>query len=74
MFVRAGRRGTGGAAALLGAAEAAAREWGAGRIVLETRRDLAEARALYARHGFAETAPYKEGDVYSEVWLGKELG
>ncbi|MCC3779300.1 GNAT family N-acetyltransferase [Streptomyces sp. UNOB3_S3] len=73
MFVRADRRGLGGSGALLGAAEDVARAWGAARIVLETRRDLVEARALYARHGFGDVAPYKEGDVYSEVWLGKEL-
>ncbi|MFI1967954.1 GNAT family N-acetyltransferase [Streptomyces cinnamoneus] len=73
MFVRASLRGTGGAAALVGAAEAVAREWGARRVVLETRRDLREARALYARHGFTEIAPYKTGDEYAEVWLGKEL-
>ncbi|MFI9200590.1 GNAT family N-acetyltransferase [Streptomyces sp. NPDC053048] len=76
MFVRAGRRGLGGAPALLAAAERTARDWGVGRLVLNTRRDLAEARALYARHGFAESAPYKapEEDPFAEVWLAKELG
>ncbi|MFQ6194433.1 GNAT family N-acetyltransferase [Streptomyces sp. NPDC000405] len=73
MYVRADRRGLGGSAALLRAAEETARAWGAERIVLETRRDLVEARALYARHGFGDVAPYKKGDAYSEVWLGKEL-
>ncbi|MFF4155798.1 GNAT family N-acetyltransferase [Streptomyces sp. NPDC001678] len=73
MFVRADRRGLGGSGALLGAAEEAARAWGAARIVLETRRDLVEARALYARHGFGDVSPYKAGDAYSEVWLGREL-
>ncbi|MEV4739732.1 GNAT family N-acetyltransferase [Streptomyces sp. NPDC049555] len=73
MFVRPGHRGRGGAPALLAAAEAAARAWGAGRMVLETRRDLTEARALYARHGYVAIAPYCEGP-YAEVWLGKDLG
>ncbi|MEU3350179.1 GNAT family N-acetyltransferase [Streptomyces sp. NPDC037389] len=73
MFVRADRRGLGGSGALLGAAEEAARAWGAARIVLETRRDLVEARALYARHGFGDVPPYKAATPYSEVWLGKEL-
>ncbi|MDT0454036.1 GNAT family N-acetyltransferase [Streptomyces hesseae] len=73
MFVRADRRGLGGSGVLLGAAEEAARAWGAARIVLETRRDLVEARALYARHGFGNVPPYKADTPYSEVWLGKEL-
>ncbi|MEU0805590.1 GNAT family N-acetyltransferase [Streptomyces sp. NPDC005970] len=72
MFVRPTMRGLGAAAVLLAAAEAAARGLGAGRIVLETRLDLTEARALYARHGYADVPPFCEGP-YSEVWLGKEL-
>lgn len=72
MFVRPAKRGLGAAGVLLAAAEAAARELGAGRIVLETRLDLREARALYARHGYADVPPFCEGP-YSEVWLGKEL-
>ncbi|MEU1667906.1 GNAT family N-acetyltransferase [Streptomyces sparsogenes] len=73
MFVRPDKRGLGGAGVLLAAAEAAARELGAGRMVLETRLDLTEARALYARHGYVDVPPFCEGP-YSEVWLGKELG
>ncbi|GAA2334398.1 GNAT family N-acetyltransferase [Streptomyces cuspidosporus] len=73
MFVRPDQRGLGGAGVLLAAAEAAARELGAGRMVLETRLDLTEARALYARHGYVDVPPFCEGP-YSEVWLGKELG
>jgi GNAT superfamily N-acetyltransferase len=72
MFVRPPKRGLGAGGVLLAAAEAAARELGAGRIVLETRLDLSEARALYARHGYADVPPFCEGP-YSEVWLGKEL-
>ncbi|MEU7134084.1 GNAT family N-acetyltransferase [Streptomyces sp. NPDC046261] len=74
MYVRADRRGLGGAAVLLAAAEATARSWGVRRIVLNTRRDLVEARALYARHGFTDVPAYADGPLpYAEVWLGKEL-
>ncbi|MBH5334611.1 GNAT family N-acetyltransferase [Streptomyces pactum] len=72
MFVRPARRGTGGGAELLRAADLAARAMGARRITLDTRLDLLEARALYARHGYAEIAPYKE-DPYAECFYGKEL-
>ncbi|MBO0656789.1 GNAT family N-acetyltransferase [Streptomyces triculaminicus] len=76
VFVREDRRGLGGAPRLMAAAEETARGWGARRLVLNTRRDLVEARALYARHGFTAIEPYKplEEDPFAEVWLGKELG
>ncbi|RKN75552.1 GNAT family N-acetyltransferase [Streptomyces klenkii] len=75
MFVRPAARGRGAAPALLAAAEAVAREWGAGRIVLDTRKDLVEAQALYARHGFVPVPRYNtvEDNPYAEVWMGKEL-
>ncbi|WP_345669012.1 GNAT family N-acetyltransferase [Streptomyces similanensis] len=66
-------RGRGGAALLVGAAEDAARALGARRIVLDTRGDLVEARALYARLGYAETAPHND-DRYAEHWFAKSLG
>ncbi|MGK5732711.1 GNAT family N-acetyltransferase [Streptomyces sp. URMC 124] len=75
MFVRPAARGLGAAPALLAAAEAVAREWGAERIVLDTRKDLVEAIALYTRHGFAHVPRYNtpEDNPYAEVWMGKEL-
>jgi GNAT superfamily N-acetyltransferase len=73
LYVRPAARRTGGGTALLGAAERWARESGAQRIVLDTRRDLGEAVALYRRAGFAEIPAYGSGP-YREVWLGKELG
>ncbi|GAA0459577.1 GNAT family N-acetyltransferase [Streptomyces stramineus] len=75
MYVRPAHRGAGGAAALLAAAEQLGREWGAERIVLDTRKDLVEALALYARHGYAAVPRYNtaEDAPYSEVWLGKAL-
>ncbi|MGV9253987.1 GNAT family N-acetyltransferase [Streptomyces sp. NPDC003697] len=73
VFLRRPLRGRGGAALLVTAAEEAARALGARRVVLDTRSDLVEARALYARLGYAETAPHN-GDPYAEHWFGKPLG
>ncbi|MEV6761398.1 GNAT family N-acetyltransferase [Streptomyces sp. NPDC051105] len=72
VFVHEGLRGRGGAALLVAAAEDAARALGAGRLVLDTRTDLVEARALYARLGYTETAPHND-DVYAAHWFRKEL-
>ncbi|MGW0610049.1 GNAT family N-acetyltransferase [Streptomyces sp. NPDC002788] len=72
VFLHESRRGRGGARILVEAAEDAARALGAGRIVLDTRSDLVEARALYARLGYTETEPYNE-DPYAEHWFGKQL-
>ncbi|MFF1441858.1 GNAT family N-acetyltransferase [Streptomyces sp. NPDC058295] len=73
VFVRAELRGRGGAALLVRGAEDAARALGATRMILDTRGDLVEARALYARLGYAETAPHN-ADPYAEHWFGKQLG
>ncbi|WP_353942339.1 GNAT family N-acetyltransferase [Streptomyces sp. HUAS MG91] len=72
VYVREELRGRGGAALLVGAAEEAARGLGATRVRLDTRADLTEARALYARLGYAETEPFND-DVYAEHWFVKEL-
>jgi GNAT superfamily N-acetyltransferase len=72
LYVRPTARRTGGGSALLGAAERWARKAGARRMVLDTRRDLGEALALYERLGFTEIPAYGSGP-YREVWLGKEL-
>ncbi|MFJ6831538.1 GNAT family N-acetyltransferase [Streptomyces sp. NPDC091209] len=72
VFVREDLRGKGGAPLLLAAAEAAARGLGARRLVLDTRGDLVEARALYVRHGYEETAAHND-DVYAEHWFRKDL-
>ncbi|GHH84427.1 N-acetyltransferase [Streptomyces sulfonofaciens] len=72
VFVRKELRGRGGGAALLAAAEEAARELGAGRLVLDTRHDLTEARALYARYGYRETPPHNT-EPYADHWLAKDL-
>ncbi|KUJ37330.1 acetyltransferase [Streptomyces albus subsp. albus] len=72
LFVRPSKRGLGGGPELLRAAERTARELGARRIILDTRLDLVEARALYSRNGFSEIPPYKQGQ-YAECFYGKEL-
>lgn len=73
VYVDPRARGTGGGAALLRALEEAGRELGAERVRLDTRSDLVEARALYARHGYAEIPAYNSGP-YAEHWFEKQLG
>lgn len=72
VFLLPGARGKGGAALLVRAAEDAARELGATRLILDTRSDLVEARTLYARLGYTETEPHND-DPYAEHWFTKEL-
>ncbi|MFI0963772.1 GNAT family N-acetyltransferase [Streptomyces sp. NPDC021080] len=72
VFVRADLRGKGAAPLLLAAAETAARGLGARQLILDTRGDLVEARALYARHGYAETAAHNDAP-YAEHWFRKDL-
>ncbi|MFI6486033.1 GNAT family N-acetyltransferase [Streptomyces sp. NPDC050564] len=72
VFVREELRGKGGGPVLLAAAEEAARGLGAERLILDTRDDLVEARALYARHGYEETEAHND-DIYAEHWFRKEL-
>ncbi|MFI2199783.1 GNAT family N-acetyltransferase [Streptomyces sp. NPDC020192] len=72
VFVYGHLRGKGGAPLLVAAAEAAARALGAHRLILDTRSDLVEARALYARLGYTETGPHND-DQYAEHWFRKEL-
>ncbi|MFI7497494.1 GNAT family N-acetyltransferase [Streptomyces sp. NPDC049687] len=73
VFVREELRGKGGAPLLVRAAEDAARALGASRMILDTRSDLVEARALYARLGYTETEPHND-DPYAEHWFTKALG
>jgi GNAT superfamily N-acetyltransferase len=72
VFVREELRGRGGGPVLVGAAEDAARALGATRMILDTRHDLTEARALYARLGYAETEPHND-DRYAEHWFARSL-
>lgn len=72
MFVRPGARGTGIAALLLDAAEQHARADGASVIRLNTRDDLVEAQALYAKHGYQEIPRYND-DPLADHWFEKKL-
>ncbi|MER7927870.1 GNAT family N-acetyltransferase [Streptomyces sp. NPDC096057] len=72
VFVYEGMRGRGGAPRLVKAAEDAARELGAEVMILDTRTDLVEARALYARLGYQETERHND-DPYAEHWFRKSL-
>ncbi|MEU6339743.1 GNAT family N-acetyltransferase [Streptomyces sp. NPDC046977] len=70
--VPAARR-TGGAALLVAAVERAAAEHLGARVIrLDTRPDLVEARALYARLGYQEIDDYN-GDRYAGHWFEKAL-
>ncbi len=72
MFVRPEARRTGGGRALLAAAEDAAVRLGARVMRLDTRKDLVEARGLYAAHGYVEIEPYSAGP-YADHWYEKHL-
>ncbi|MCM0676566.1 GNAT family N-acetyltransferase [Micromonospora phytophila] len=72
VYLRPAHRGRGGGAVLLTTVEQRARANGIHRIRLDTRSDLVEARALYARHGYREIPAYN-GGVYAEHWFEKLL-
>ncbi|MGV9563026.1 GNAT family N-acetyltransferase [Streptomyces sp. NPDC003480] len=72
VFLRGDMRGRGGARLLVTAAEDHARALGARQMILDTRRDLVEARALYARLGYVETEPHND-EPYADHWFGKRL-
>ncbi|MEV5712082.1 GNAT family N-acetyltransferase [Actinoallomurus sp. NPDC052274] len=73
LYVIPAARRTGGGRALLAAAEEAALRLGARVMRLDTRRDLVEARALYAARGYQEIEPYNHGP-YADHWFEKHLG
>jgi len=72
VFVKPAHRGSGLAPELVAAAEDAARQLGSALMRLDTRHDLAEARALYAKIGYAEVAPFNDGQ-FAEHWFAKTL-
>ncbi|MDH6121301.1 GNAT superfamily N-acetyltransferase [Kitasatospora sp. GAS204A] len=65
-------RGQGGGARLITAIEAAAAELGMTTVRLDTRADLVEARALYARQGYREIPRYNDS-AFSDHWFEKSL-
>ncbi len=72
MYVRPPFRRAGGGRLLLGAADEAAVELGASVIRLDTRHDLVEARAMYARYGYREIPAYNDSK-YAGHWFEKSL-
>ena len=73
VYVAPEARRRGVAAALVAAAEELAREaFGAGLMRLDTRHDLVEARALYARLGYREV-PAFNNSPYAHYWFAKPL-
>lgn len=73
MWVSPAARGRGLGSALLAALEAAARDLGAARAVLDTHADLAPALRLYARGGWSEVEAYND-NPYATHWFAKQLG
>lgn len=72
MWVDAVVRGQGLGSRLLAHLTELAREAGLRRLVLDTADDLLEARALYVREGFVETAPYN-ANPYAHHWYARDL-
>ena len=72
MYVDPGARRAGVGSALLDALTAQALDRGLGALRLDTRTDLVEARALYARHGFVPIPAYNDAP-YAEHWYEKVL-
>lgn len=72
VFVKPAHRGSGIAPLLVAAAEDAARRLGSGLMRLDTRHDLVEARALYAKIGYDEVEPFNDGQ-FAEHWFAKAL-
>lgn len=72
VFVVPGARGLGLGAELLGELERHALRHGISRLRLDTRRDLVEARALYAGNGYQEVAAFNS-NPYASHWFAKSL-
>ncbi|GAA3436772.1 GNAT family N-acetyltransferase [Kutzneria kofuensis] len=72
VFLRPSMRGRGGGVALLTALERAAVGMGLTTARLDTRKDLVEARRLYARNGYVEIPAYNSSP-YADHWFEKRL-
>lgn len=70
MWVAPSARGLGIAQRLLDALEKHATDAGLNILQLDTNRSLSEARALYARNGYVEIAPYNT-NPYAHHWYEK---
>ena len=72
VFVVPAARGRGLGSRLLNCLEGHARRHRVSTLRLDTRRDLIEARRLYARHGYREVPPFSHGP-YADHWFEKTL-
>ncbi|MFI9379758.1 GNAT family N-acetyltransferase [Kutzneria sp. NPDC052558] len=72
VFLRPSLRGRGGAPVLLAELERAAVGLGLTTARLDTRKDLVEARRLYARHGYVEIPAFNDSP-YADHWFEKRL-
>lgn len=72
VYVRPSARGRGLSRRIMAGLEAAARELGADRLVLDTHTSQAAAAALYRALGYVEVAPYN-GNQNANLWFGKRL-
>jgi ribosomal protein S18 acetylase RimI-like enzyme len=72
VFVMPGARRRGLGSRLLDELETHARDHQVTTLRLDTRRDLVEARQLYARQGYTEVRPFSHGP-YSDHWFQKDL-
>lgn len=72
MWTAPSARGQGVARRMLADLERRAREAGYGKLRLDTNKALNEARALYHRQGFVETARYND-NPYADYWFEKDL-
>ncbi len=72
VFVAPGARGRGLGSRLLSCLEDHTRGHQVSTLQLDTRRDLVEARRLYARHGYLEVRSFSHGP-YADHWFGKTL-
>ncbi|MGH3247138.1 MAG: GNAT family N-acetyltransferase [Trebonia sp.] len=72
VFVVPAARSRGLGSRLLNCLEEHARRYRVSALRLDTRRDLIEARRLYARHGYREVVPFSSG-AYADHWFEKTL-
>jgi ribosomal protein S18 acetylase RimI-like enzyme len=71
VFVEPAARSRGLGALLMATVEAEARAHGVTRVRLDTRKELTEARRLYAKLGYHPTAPFNTG--WADLWFEKSL-
>ena len=72
MWVSPACRGVRLGSRLLGHLEGLARSQGCTNVVLDTNGVLAEAIAMYGRHGYLEVEPYND-NPYAQHWFRKAL-